>query len=66
MIEWLRNRLSERSTHVGLVAIGLAAVVLTAAITAPDRFEQVKEAATWIAEMLFVGGIGGVLWKDKT
>lgn len=66
MIEWLKARMGERTTHVGLLAIGLAAALMTAAFTAPpERFGNVKEAATWIAEMLFVGGIGGFLWKER-
>ena len=66
MIEWLKARAHERSTWMGLIAIALAVSLLVIPIVLPaDAAALASENAKWLISALFVGGLGGVLWKDK-
>ena len=61
----MKHKLAERSTQVGLIAIGLGAGLLLAAFFAPtDRFANIKDAVEWLA-LLIGGGVAGVLYPER-
>ena len=66
MIAYIRARLGERSTKMGLAAVLLAGALLGAAFFAPpETYANVSDAVKWLAGALFVGGMGGVFWPEK-
>lgn len=66
MIDWLKVRLKERSTHMGLVAVLLASSLLVIPLVVPvDAAMQLSDNVKWLLGALFVGGVGGVIWKEK-
>lgn len=66
MIDWLKARLKERSTHMGLVAVALAASLLVIPLVVPvDAAMQLSDNVKWLLGALFVGGVGGVIWHPK-
>jgi hypothetical protein len=66
MINWIKARLSERSTMMGLVAIALAlSLVIVPIHVEGAAAAMLSENIKWLIGALFVGGLGGVLWKEK-
>jgi hypothetical protein len=65
MIEYLKARIGERSTNMGLAAIILAlALIIGPFIVHTENAALVSENIKWLIGTLFVGGIGGVLFPD--
>ena len=66
MLNWIKARLHERSTWAGIVAIALAVALLIVPIKLDgEAAAQLSENIKWLIGALFVGGLGGVLWRDK-
>jgi len=66
MIEWMRVRLRERTTYMGLIAVALAVALLVNPLVVPiDAAMQLSDNVKWLIGALFVGGLGGVIWKEK-
>ncbi len=66
MIDWIKARLQERTTIMGIVAIALAVALLIVPIKLDgEAAAQLSENIKWLIGALFVGGLGGVLWRDK-
>ena len=66
MIEWIKARLHERTTHMGLVAVVLAVALLIVPIKLDgEAAAQLSENIKWLIGALFVGGLGGVIWHPK-
>ena len=66
MINWIKARLSERSTMMGLVAIALSlSLVIVPIHVDAAAAAMLSENIKWLIGALFVGGLGGVLWKEK-
>ena len=66
MINWIRDRLQERSTHMGLVAVALAVLLLIIPAVMPaDAAALASQNVQWLIGALFVGGLGGVVWQGK-
>lgn len=63
MIDWFKARLQERSTHMGIVALGLAAALLVVPLQVDgEAAAMLSENIKWLIGALFVGGLGGVVW----
>lgn len=66
MINWIRARLQERSTHMGLVAVALAVALLVVPLHVEgEAAAMLSDNIKWLIGALFVGGLGGVLWQGK-
>lgn len=66
MINWIRARLQERSTHMGLVAVALAVALLVVPLHVEgEAAAMLSDNIKWLIGALFVGGLGGVVWKRK-
>ena len=66
MINWIRDRLQERSTHMGLVAVALALALLVVPLHVEgEAAAMLSDNIKWLIGALFVGGLGGVLWQGK-
>lgn len=66
MIDWIKARLQERSTIMGIVAIALAVSLLVIPVVMPaDAAALASQNVQWLIGALFVGGLGGVLWQGK-
>ncbi len=66
MINWIRARLNERSTHMGLVAVALALALLVVPLHVEgEAAAMLSDNIKWLIGALFVGGLGGVLWQGK-
>ena len=66
MMNWIRARLQERSTIMGIVAIALAVSLLVIPVVMPaDAAALASQNVQWLIGALFVGGLGGVLWQGK-
>lgn len=66
MINWIRARLHERSTHMGLVAVALAVALLVVPLHVEgEAAAMLSDNIKWLIGALFVGGLGGVLWQGK-
>lgn len=66
MINWIRARLQERSTHMGLVAVALALALLVVPLHVEgEAAAMLSDNIKWLIGALFVGGLGGVLWQGK-
>jgi hypothetical protein len=66
VIDWIKARLQERTTIMGIVAIALAVALLIVPIKLDgEAAAQLSENIKWLIGALFVGGLGGVLWRDK-
>lgn len=66
MIDWIKARLQERSTIMGIVAIALALSLLVIPVVMPaDAAALASQNVQWLIGALFVGGLGGVLWQGK-
>ena len=66
MMNWIKARLQERSTIMGLVAVALAIALLVIPVVMPaDAAALASQNVQWLIGALFVGGLGGVLWKGK-
>lgn len=66
MIDWIKARLHERSTWMGVVAIALAVSLLIVPIKLDgEAAAQLSENIKWLIGALFVGGLGGVLWHPR-
>ena len=65
-MNWIKTRLQERSTIMGIVAIALAVSLLVIPVVMPaDAAALASQNVQWLIGALFVGGLGGVLWKGK-
>lgn len=65
-MEWVRARLRERTTYMGITALALAASLLVIPLVVPiDAAMQLSDNVKWLIGALFVGGLGGVIWKEK-
>jgi len=66
MVQWLRARLKERTTYMGLVAVGLAVALLVVPIGLEgEAATLLSQNIQWLIGALFVGGLSGVIWKEK-
>ena len=66
MINWIKARLKERSTIMGLVAIALAVSLLIIPFVVPaEKAMHLSSNVQWLIGALFVGGLGGVIWQEK-
>ena len=66
MMNWIRAKLQERSTIMGIVAIALAVSLLVIPVVMPaDAAALASQNVQWLIGALFVGGLGGVLWQGK-
>lgn len=66
MINWIRARLQERSTHMGIVAVALALALLVVPLHVEgEAAAMLSDNIKWLIGALFVGGLGGVLWQGK-
>lgn len=66
MMNWIKARLQERSTIMGIVAIALAVSLLVIPVVMPaDAAALASQNVQWLIGALFVGGLGGVLWQGK-
>jgi hypothetical protein len=66
MIDYIKTRLAERSTIMGLVAIALAvSLLIIPAVMPADAAALASQNVQWLIGALFVGGLGGVLWQGK-
>jgi uncharacterized membrane protein len=66
MIDWIKARLHERSTWMGVVAIALAVALLIVPVKLEgEAAAQLSENIKWLIGALFVGGLGGVIWHPK-
>lgn len=66
MMNWIRARLQERSTHMGLVAVALAVALLVVPLHVEgEAAAMLSDNIKWLIGALFVGGLGGVLWQGK-
>jgi hypothetical protein len=66
MINWIRARLRERSTHMGLVAVALAVALLVVPLHVEgEAAAMLSDNIKWLIGALFVGGLGGVVWQGK-
>lgn len=65
VIEYLKARIGERSTKMGLAAIVLAvALIVVPIFVHVETASLVSENIKWLIGALFVGGLGGVLFPD--
>lgn len=66
MINWIRARLRERSTHMGLVAVVLAVALLVVPLHVEgEAAAMLSDNIKWLIGALFIGGLGGVVWQGK-
>lgn len=66
IVTWLRSRLSENTTWMGIVAIGLAVALLVVPIHFPPEVASMLSSnIQWLIGALFIGGLGGVIWKEN-
>jgi uncharacterized membrane protein len=66
MIDWIKARLHERSTWMGVVAMALAVALLIVPVKLEgEAAAQLSENIKWLIGALFVGGLGGVIWHPK-
>lgn len=66
MLDWLKARMRERSTLMGLVAITLAiSLLVIPAVMPADAAALASENVKWLIGALFASGIGAVLWNEK-
>jgi hypothetical protein len=66
MLQYLKSRIGERSTNMGLAAIVLAvALIVVPLVVHVETASLVSENIKWLIGALFVGGLGGVLFPDK-
>jgi hypothetical protein len=66
-VNWLREKLGERSTQLGLIILVLAFFVLHAAVfLPPERYSNIKDAVMYV--VMIMTGIGGgfIAHKDKS
>ena len=66
MLDYLKARIGERSTSMGITAIALAlGLVIVPLVVSPEKAALVSANLQWLIGALFVGGLGGVLFPDK-
>lgn len=66
MIEYLKDRIGERTTYAGLAAIVLGlALILVPIFVHVEVATVVSDNIKWVITSLFVGGMGSVLLPDK-
>jgi len=66
MINWIRARLQERSTHMGLVAVALAvSLLIIPAVMPADAAALASQNVQWLIGALFASGLGGIIWHRK-
>lgn len=63
---WLKTRLKEKTTWMGIVAIALALALVYVPVHFPAEVATLMSTnIQWLIGALFVGGLGGVIWKEK-
>lgn len=66
MMDWIKSRMSERTTHMGLVAVALAGALLIVPLIVPSEAAGLlSNNIQWLIGALFVSGLGGVIWREK-
>lgn len=66
MIEFIKARLCERTTAVGVIAILFGVALVTVAWLAPvERFDNIKTALDNLQMILIGGGIAAMLYPEK-
>ena len=66
LVDWLKEGFADKaSTFWGGTALGVGVVLVATAFIAPDAYEHVKDAILTAGELLMLGGVGGVLWREK-
>lgn len=66
MMNWIRDRLREKSTWAGLLAIALAAALLIVPLHVEgDAAAQLSNNIQWLITALFASGLGGIIWHRK-
>lgn len=65
-MNWLRERLGERSTYAGLIAIVLAiALLVIPIILEGEKAAALTENVKWLIGALFASGLGAVIFKEN-
>ncbi len=66
MLDYIKARIGEQSTRMGLAAIVLAiALIVVPLVLHVEAATLVSENIKWLIGALFIGGLGGVLFPDK-
>lgn len=66
VITWIKARLKENTTRMGIVAIALGVALLVVPVFFPaDVASLMSTNIQWLIGALFVGGLGGVIWKEQ-
>jgi len=66
MGKWFQERLRERSTYMGLIAVALAVALLVVPVVAPaEAAALLSSNIQWLIGALFIGGLGSVIWREK-
>ncbi len=66
MMDWIRARLTEKTTWAGIVAIALAVSLLIIPVVMPaDAAALASQNVQWLIGALFISGLGGVVWHRK-
>ena len=66
MMNWIRDRLREKSTWAGLLAIALAVALLIVPLHVEgDAAAQLSNNIQWLITALFASGLGGIIWHRK-
>ncbi len=66
MNDWLHQKLGERSTQVGLIALVLGLVMLGAAFFAPpERYPNIESAIKELSLWFIAGGFAGVIFPER-
>jgi hypothetical protein len=66
LVTWIKARLNEDTTWMGIIAIGLAvALIVVPAAFPPEIASLMSTNIQWLIGALFVGGLGGVIWREK-
>lgn len=66
MVEYIRDRLREKSTWAGLLAIALAVALLIVPLGVEgEAAAQLSDNIRWLITALFASGLGGIIWHRK-
>lgn len=66
VVAWIQARLAEKTTWMGIVAIALASSLVLVPMHFPAEVAQLMSTnIQWLIGALFIGGLGGVIWKEK-
>lgn len=64
--DWIKSRIKENTTWMGIVAITLAVSLVVVPIHFPPEIASLMSSnIQWLIGALFIGGLGGVIWREK-